>query len=243
MTSPFPIIGINTNYEPEPGGGEMTRIKPAYWQTVVDAGGLPVLMPQLDDQAMIDAFLDRVDGFVMIGGDDLSDRVLGSPGPPTAIPLTPLREKSDFTLLDRLLERRIPTLAICLACQQLNVLHGGTLYRDLPWDGPAVLMRHYSRLGGPGPNHALEIEPGSALNQALGATEAEVNSFHHQAIREVGGGLVRTAWAPDGITEAIEVEGQPFFLGVQWHPERMRQAESTRKLFAALLHHAVKSER
>lgn len=242
MSSPYPIIGVNTNLEPEEAGGDLTRIKPAYWESVVQAGGLPVMMPQLDDPKMIDAFLDRVDGFVMIGGDDLSAAKMGSPGPPTTVTLHPRRERTDFLLLERLLERGIPTLAICLACQQLNVIYGGTLYRDLPFDGPPVLLRHFSKLGGPTPTHAIAIAPGSALHGVLGDAEATVNSFHHQAVREPGRGLARTAWAPDGVTEALEVEALPFFLGVQWHPERMMPTDAgARKLFAALIRHALKS--
>lgn len=243
MATTYPTIGINTNFEPEEGGGDLTRIKPAYWQAIAEAGGLPLLMPQLDEARMIDAFIDRVDGFLMIGGDDISDERMGSAGPPTAVTLHPQREKTDFLLLERLLERRVPTLAICLGCQQLNVLRGGTLYRDLPTDGPPVLLRHFSRMGGPGPRHGIEIAPGSTLARVLKTGEATVNSYHHQAIRELGRGLTRTAWAPDGITEAVEAEEQPFFVGVQWHPERMRREETARKLFAALLHYAVKSGR
>lgn len=241
MSKPYPIIGINTNFEPEEGGGDLTRIKPAYWESIVAAGALPVLMPQLEDPRMIDAFIDRVDAFLMIGGDDISAARLGSPGPPPTVTLTPRRERSDFMLLERLLERGTPTLAICLACQQLNVIFGGTLYRDLPTDGPAVLLRHFSKAG-PNPRHNVAVVPGSALHRALDASdEIEVNSFHHQAVREVGRGLARTAWAPDGVTEAVEVEALPFFVGVQWHPERMMpREESARKLFAALVAHAVK---
>lgn len=241
MTSPYPMIGINTNLEPEEDGGDLTRIKPAYWEAVVHEGGLPLMMPQLDDPRMIDAFLDRVDGFVLIGGDDLSAQKMGSPGPATSVALHPRRERTDFLLLQRLLERAIPTLAICLACQQLNVIHGGTLYRDLPFDGPPVLLRHFSKVG-PTPTHAITIEPGSALHRVLGATEATVNSFHHQSVRELGRGLARTAWSADGLTEAIEVEALPFFVGVQWHPERMMPGDAgARKLFAALMEHALKS--
>lgn len=244
MTSSYPIIGINTNLEPEEDGGDLTRIKPAYWESVIHEGGLPVLMPQLDDPRLIDAFLDRVDGFMMIGGDDLSPTKMGSPGPPTTVTLHPRRERTDFLLLERLLERAVPTLAICLACQQLNVIYGGSLYRDLPCDGPPVLLRHFSKLGGPTPTHPIAIAPGSALHGVLGVDEATVNSYHHQAVRDVGSGLARTAWAPDGITEAIEVESLPFFVGVQWHPERMMPNDSgARKLFAALVRHALKSSR
>lgn len=240
MTNPYPIIGINTNFEPEESGADLTRIKPAYWQAIVDAGGLPVLMPQLDDARMIDTFLSRVDGFLMIGGDDLSDAKMGSPGPPTTITLHPRREKTDFMLLERLLERAVPTLAICLACQELNMIHGGTLYRDLPFDGPPVLLRHFNKGGGPAPTHAIEIASGSALHRTLGAGEAVVNSSHHQAIRDVGRGLTKTAWSPDGLTEAIEVDALPFFIGVQWHPETMPQDAAARKLFAGLLKSVIK---
>jgi putative glutamine amidotransferase len=246
MSQKLPIIGINTSLEPDDAGG-LTGIRPVYWEAVVQAGGMPVLMPQLQDPAMIEAFVDRVDAFLMVGGDDLTPPPQEGPAPATVIPVDPRRQRSDFMLLERLLARRVPTLAICLAFQELNVLHGGSLYQDLPFDGPPVLIRHYAKARGVKVTHTVTVAGESGLCRLWeGAGEALVNSCHHQAVRRLGSGLRRAAWAPDGITEAVEVEGQPFFLGVQWHPERMLGPERMmgderqRKLFGALLQCALK---
>lgn len=240
MTEHRPIIGINTALEPDCEGG-MTSIRPAYWEAIAQAGGIPLLMPQLEEPALIKAFLDQVDGFLMIGGDDLSSHKIGALALPTAVVLDPRRERSDFLLLEQLLERRIPTLSICLACQELNALFGGTLYQDLPFDGPPVLIRHYNKGGGPSLTHSVAVAEESLLGSIWGgASEVTVNSSHHQAVREVGAGLRRAAWAPDGITEAIEVVDHPFFIGVQWHPERMAGDSFQRKLFAALVRKILK---
>lgn len=226
--------------EPDPDGG-FTAIRPAYWEAIVQAGGVPVLLPQVEDPALIDAFLERVDGFLMIGGDDLSPRRTGTPANPTSIIIDPRRERTDFVLLERLLARRMPTLAICLAFQELNVLHGGSLYQDLLFDGPPGVLRHYAK-GGAKAEHGLKLEKSSLLSDLWdGAEEATVNSSHHQAIRQLGGGLRALGWSPDGLIEAISVENPTFFLGVQWHPERMASGDARqRKLFAALVQEAVK---
>jgi len=234
-----PLIGLNTSLEPD-AEGWLTGLRPAYWEAVVQAGGVPVLMPQLGDPALIEAFLERVDGFMMIGGDDLSPERLGTLPLPTTVAVDPRRERSDFLLLERLLARKIPTLSICLACQEINVIHGGTLYQDLPFDGPPVLIRHYSRSGGVTPTHPVSVGEDSSLSAIWeGTADVTVNSSHHQAIHGLGAGLRRVAWAPDNLTEGVEVEGQPFFLGVQWHPERMPDDPLQRKLFAALVHKAI----
>ncbi|MCL5269920.1 MAG: gamma-glutamyl-gamma-aminobutyrate hydrolase family protein [bacterium] len=241
MARSIPTIGINTGLETS-GWGLMTELRPAYWEAILHAGGLPILMPPLTEPTQLDAFLDRVDGYLMIGGDDLHAERFGGVTLPTVVPLEARREESDFRLLDRLLARRMPTLAICLACQELNVALGGAILQDLPVDGPEGVLRHFTRAREHPPlEHPVEVSEGSRLASALGhAGTIFVNSMHHQAIGRLGRGLRRTAWAPDGVTEAVEVEGQPFFLGVQWHPERMAGDPAQEKLFDTLVTKCLK---
>ena len=239
MTPHPPRIGITTQLEIT-GTRLMTGLRPPAWQAIVGAGGLPMLMPQLQEAALIDAFLDQVDGFLMVGGDDLPESRVGKPLPTVCTPIHPLRDRTDFLLLERLLARRIPTLALCLGMQELNVIHGGTLYLDLPADGPEGLIPHFRPEGDRLVSHPIVLEPESLPGRiwAEGAPET-VNSCHHQAVRDLGQGLRRSAWAPDGLTEAIEVTGQPFFLGEQWHPEYLQNQPEHQKLFAALVSQAV----
>lgn len=239
MTHHPPRIGINTQLEIT-GTRLMTGVRPPAWQAILGAGGLPMLMPQLQEAALIDAFLDQVDGFLMVGGDDLPENRAGRPLPAVCTPIHPLRDRTDFLLLERLLTRRIPTLAMCLGMQEINVIHGGSLYLDLPSDGPHGLIPHIRPDGDRLVTHAIALAPESRPERIWAGSPPEtVNSSHHQAVRDLGRGLRRVAWAPDGITEAIEVEGQPFFLGVQWHPEYLQNQPEHQKLFAALVSQAV----
>lgn len=240
MASRRPLIGINTQLEIE-GTRLMTGVRLPAWEAVVSAGGLPLLMPQLQDAPLIDQFLDQIDGFLMVGGDDLSAERIGQPVPPDSTPIHPLRDRTDFLLLERLLARRIPTLALCLGIQELNVIHGGSLYLDLPKDGPDGVITHFKPEGDRMVTHSLSVEADSLLGRLWqDAPAPAVNSCHHQAIRELGSGLQRVAWAEDGLTEAVEVQGQPFFLGVQWHPEQLINRPRHQILFASLVAQAIK---
>lgn len=229
-----PLIGVNTTFERK-AEGEITAIKPKYWRAVERAGGIPVLLPQLADREALREALGTLDGFVMIGGYDLKGERWGEPTLPAVTPIEPERETTDFLLIDLLMETRKPTLAICLGCQELNVACGGTLYQDLPTDGPESDVAHQGK-GGPAPTHAVGLDPGSRVAGIFGgAAEIEVNSRHHQGIARTGRGLKVSARAADGLTEALEVEGHPFMVGVQWHPEEMTEDPLQRGLFAALV--------
>jgi putative glutamine amidotransferase len=227
-----PRIGLNTTFERD-AEGERTILKPKYWRAVERAGGLPILFPQLADPLALREALELLDGFVMIGGYDLKGDRWGARTPAAVTPIEPERETTDFALLDLLVETRKPTLAICLGCQELNVARGGTLYLDLPTDGPPQSLAHDGKRGPA--THPVQVEPGSLLARALGAAgRIEVNTRHHQGIARVGQAVRVTARADDGLAEGIELEDHPFCLGVQWHPEEIDD-DRQRGLFAALI--------
>lgn len=229
-----PLIGVNTTFERN-AEGEITAIKPKYWRAVERAGGIPVLIPQIAHAAALGEALERLDGFVMIGGYDLKGERWGEATLPSVVPIEPEREATDFALLQLLMKSRKPTLAICLGCQELNVACGGTLYQDLPTDGPRSEIQHQGK-DGHVPEHTVEIESGSRLATALKSSgPLKVNSRHHQGIAKLGDGLRAVARAKDGIVEALEFEGHPFLLGVQWHPEEMVEDANQVALFEALV--------
>jgi putative glutamine amidotransferase len=238
MSNRHPLIGLNTdNYS---ASGQVDGLRPKYWQALVSAGAIPVLIPQIQDEERLLGVLGHLHGFVMIGGDDLPARRFGQEDLPSAIPMRPERDRSDFCLLDLLLQSPKPTLAICLGCQELNVIRGGSLYRDLFTEGPRSSVRHYEK-----PSvyldHEVTVEAGGKTAVALGKDgRVLVNSSHHQAIRDLGRGLTVTARAPDGIIEAVEVEDHPWFVGVQWHPELMTDRPEQARLFNSLVNQAQK---
>ena len=216
---PRAFIGINADVVP--AGKQsvaMIRLPLGYMDAIVAAGGLPVVVPPCCREVEADDYLDRLDGFVLIGGADLDPRRHGLPTHP-GVQLMPVRrDDSDRRLVERLLDRRMPVLGIGLGMQQINVACGGTLYLHLPEEMPRCLP-HLDPTGVPH-RHAARIEPGTHIEEIYGGEEIRVNSCHHQAVRQVGKGFRVSAVAPDGVIEAIESTDPDWFcIGVQWHPE------------------------
>jgi putative glutamine amidotransferase len=227
-----PLIGVST-YRETASWGAWTFpavLLPAGYATFVQrAGGLPMLLPPGAPDP-VDAARETVaalDGLLVAGGADLDPALYGAePGPHTG-PLRPDRDRWESALLRAALDRDLPVLAVCRGMQLLNVLRGGTLVQHLPeavgHDGHA---REPGRMG----RHAVRLAPGSLPERLLGA-EAEVRTYHHQAVGALGTGIEAAGWAADGTVEAVVLTGRAFVLGVQWHPE----AGDDPRLFEALV--------
>jgi putative glutamine amidotransferase len=226
-----PFIGINADVT---AAGKLhvahVRLNAGYFDAVVAAGGLPVILPPLAQDTEINALLDRVDGVILSGGLDIDPKRWGLPTHPSIQPIAERREENDRILLRRIVARRVPVLGIGLGMQQLNLACKGTLYLHLPEDQPRALP-HRDPSGGPH-RHAVLIEPGTRLEEIYGGGEIRVNSHHHQAVRQPGVGLRVGALGPDGIIEAIEaVDPNWFCVGVQWHPESETASALDMQLF------------
>jgi putative glutamine amidotransferase len=196
-------------------GGIIDLHHAPYAHAVAAAGGTPVQIPREVEPA---ALLERLDAIVLSGGEDVDPRRYGDrPGTHTT-QLDPERDALELELIEVALEIDLPLLAICRGCQLLNVGRGGTLVAHLPLDegeahGQLAYPLH-ARV------HGLEVVAGGPLDGLLDA-DVQVNSFHHQAVAELGNGVVAAAHAPDGVLEAITVGRRA--LGVQWHPEYLRE--------------------
>jgi len=228
-----PLIGITAAYDDRRAGFHSFRQD--YIRAVELGGGLPVVVAPLRDPKGAARMLERLDGLVLSGGSDVDPALYGQAPHPKLGKV--IRERDDFELaLTRAaLERDLPTLAICRGHQVLNVATGGTLVQDIP----SIVERggdHDARSERWERTHDVRIEPGSRLHRILGRDRVDVNSFHHQALDELGQGLVVSARSSvDGIIEGVELPGRRFVLGVQWHPESFwNQVESFQGLFAAL---------
>jgi putative glutamine amidotransferase len=219
-----------------------------YIDSVVAAGGLPVVIPPYEDPALLDQALERLDGFCFIGGDDYDPAHYGGHPQPASDLVAPRRHRFDIVLAERVLDRtEKPVLGICGGLQLFNIARGGALVQDIAseWksSGGQSLQHASTEREGTAQarnifRHSVRVEPASRLAGVLGANTVSVNSWHHQAIdpNRLGSGFVVTARSDDGIIEAIEgKDGKRFLVAVQWHPERMQDDAKQRALFKALV--------
>jgi putative glutamine amidotransferase len=170
------------------------------------------------------ALLELCDGLVVTGGAfDVPPELYGEPRRPGCGPTRPERTAFELEVLKLALARDLPLLGVCGGMQLLAVARGGTLYQDLATD--LGLGGHEQPAPKDRPSHAVRIEAGSRLAELIGASSLQVNSTHHQAVRDPGAGVTISARADDGLVEAIELEGHRFALGVQWHPESAARHE------------------
>jgi len=205
---------------------EAALIPRSYARAVHRAGGLPLLLPPYDADALSDAplddLLDRLDAIVLAGGSDVDPASYGAQREGATGTTWPERDAFEIALTDAALDRGTPILGICRGMQLLNVALGGTLLQHLP-----EAVGHSDHLHTPGAfgDHHVRLEPGSLAARAAGATQVAVKSHHHQGIDRVGEGLRVTGWAvDDNTTEAIELPEARYALGVLWHPEEDGQS-------------------
>jgi len=216
-----PIIGI-TAYGRESGPrGMQFSLPTAYVDAVRSGGGLPILLAP--GEADVGATLDAVDGLVFAGGGDVAPSRTGGEHE-TNYAVDSERDGFEFELLGAALERELPVLAICRGLQLLNVARGGSLHAHLP-DAFGDAVPHRVAPLDPVP-HRVAIEAGVGLGRLFDSGEFEIESWHHQAVDRLGEGLRPSAFAPDGVVEALELEGAPSVLAVQWHPELQREPGS-----------------
>jgi putative glutamine amidotransferase len=230
MTPPrTPIVGITTyghDHRPQ------FRLPSAYVQALRRAGALVWMIPP--GEGRVGELLGRLDAVVLAGGGDVDPALYGGRLGETFYAIDRVRDDGEIALVHALLERRVPTLAICRGMQIANVALGGSLIEHLPDEvGQGIAHR------GDGPYtsslHPVSVSPGSRL-AGLTGPEPMTSSSHHQALRRVAAGLTVTARAADGTIEAVEIPEQPFFLGVQWHPEETSEHDpAQQRLFEALI--------
>jgi putative glutamine amidotransferase len=221
----------------DPNGAIKTMELPVdYAEAVIRAGGLPVLLPWTKDVAVRAELLELVDGLLVPGGNDLDPHLYGQEKHPATKLTAKERQDFDFAILSLAEQRQLPTLGICMGCQTMNVQRQGTLHQHLPEleTPPETTVLEHRKSGDRVNAHAVTIRPNTALAGAMGLETLEANSRHHQGIAKLGHGLVATAFAPDGLVEAVEDPTLPFWVAVQWHPENLKGTAHER-LFEALV--------
>jgi len=236
-----PAIGITCDYDL---GISSQSISPGrsyffsnknYAQAVEKSGGLPLLLPCLSSEEIVEAFLDKIDGLLLSGGVDIDPSYYGEEPGPRLGGLNPERAAFEVMIIQRALEQDIPLLGICGGHQLLNVVARGSLYQDIYSQVPQVL-NHRQRAPRWYPYHTVQIEKESKLRQILRIDSLRVNSRHHQAVKNLGKDFKVSASTSDNIIEAIESTVHRFVIGVQWHPEDMFERDAhARSLFQALI--------
>ncbi len=242
MTKDRPLIGINTDYRAaSKGRSPYCVISQGYFDCILAAGGLPVLLPPLTKEHDLAPIFHRLDGLVLTEGDDLDPKKMGL-GPHPSIQTVPeRRELADRLLCKLVQQRKMPVLGIGLGMQELTVCYGGGIYQHLPEDLPRSIP-HRDPQGGVH-RHIVVMEKGTMLEEIYGEGEIRVNSYHHQGVRKLPPGFRAGALAPDGLIEAIEWSGEDWFcVGVQWHPQTDGTVSLDMQLIEAFVNAAGKAQ-
>lgn len=224
-----PLIGITCGQEQE-----RLFITRYYGEAIQKAGGIPVLLPVTGDQRLFEDYEQLLDGLLLTGGDDLDPALFGEEPLRGLGPVDPERDFFELELCRRFAVSHKPVFGICRGMQVLNVAYGGTIYQDLLRQLPDSL-EHRQKAPKNRVSHRVTVENSSLLRGLLKQSTLRVNSFHHQAVKDLGAGLKAVAVASDGVIEGIERENG-FVLGVQWHPELLWQDhEEQERLFVAFV--------
>ena len=230
-------IGINANWDTDK---KRVNIPNDYVTAVIRAGGLPLLCPLTDDAAVWKAMVDKCDGFIFPGGEDIHPKEYGEEVLPGCGQIVPERDAQELFTYNYLLTTGKPFLAICRGIQLVNVAHGGTLYQDIS-SQLATDVDHARYHISVGPIHQVEIQEGTLLKDILGQTSALVNSRHHQNVKAVGKGLRVNAISQDGLIEGLEYEDGYPGIALQWHPENLAATyPAMQRLFDWLVKEAEK---
>jgi putative glutamine amidotransferase len=214
-----PLIGINMDLRTSAKSRTPHSLTPTgYYDCLVTAGALPIMIPPLMRDSDLLPILEKLDGVVLTGGDDLDPRKMGLSPHPSVNPMCERRELSDRILCKLVQQLKLPTLGIGLGMQELNVVAGGGLFVHLPEDLPKCIP-HYDPHGG-AHRHTVVMQPKTRLAEIYGPGEIRVNSYHHMGIRKLAPNFRASALAPDGLIEAYEGKEPGWWVvGVQWHPE------------------------
>lgn len=245
-----PLIGITCNFDPTDSAGMLTHFGVAgqgfhmlaehYIKAVEKAGGIPIMIPIYQDFDNAKTLIDRMDGILISGGNDVDPQRYGEFISKECGSIVPERDEQDIAIVKYVVEETAkPILGICRGIQVFNIAMGGTIYQDLGKAGfhdhfiSAIPLNHAS--------HEISIEKDSLLYDILRKTRIGVNSFHHQAVKDLGNGLaVMARSVTDNVIEAIQIPGKRMAMAVQWHPEMMYDSDEQAKIFTRFIKEAAK---
>jgi putative glutamine amidotransferase len=238
----LPLIGITCTQDSPLNGATIDRVAVAYTRAVANAGGSPLIIPTDFPVDQIKALREQLDGILLTGGGDVDPIRYRGEQHPNLMFVSEQRDELEIHLAKLAAKTNWPMLGICRGIQVMNVALHGTLYVNLPTQINSEIDHNTPMdMGRDMIAHEVKIEPGTRLAKILGMDNVPVNSFHHQASRDVAPGLKISARAPDGVVEGLELPDHRFFVGVQWHPECIQVHDEQQALFRAFIEAAQPS--
>jgi putative glutamine amidotransferase len=228
-----PIIGITSNIREE----KLLTTGLSNIRAILNAGGIPIVLPNVTDEAVADQIAQSIQGLLVTGGGDIDPTFFDEEPLPSLGEVCPDRDIFELMIIKKMLELDKPVLGICRGCQMINVAAGGSLFQDIYSQHREKLLQHAQKAPRTHMSHFVEVVETSLLYQIVGSTRFKVNSFHHQAVKSTPTDFEITAHAADGIVEAFESKRHRFVVGVQWHPENLAGQNDIHslKLFRALV--------
>lgn len=212
-----PLILVTAAYDYDKN---TSYIKNLYCEALMEAGAAPMLLPLSTNEDLINAYIDKCDGLMVTGGPDVDASYYGENNMTYNGELSPYRDTMELELINKAFEAKKPILGICRGMQVINVALGGTLYQDIHTQiKERPLIKHSQNAPRWYETHKVNIKRDSFIGRCFNAETVPVNSFHHQAVKDIAPDFEPTAWSEDGIIEGIEYSKNTFIIGVQWHPE------------------------
>jgi putative glutamine amidotransferase len=226
-----PIIGITTNQSKNASGQATIMLMQSYVNAVIQAEGVPVLIPSLIAEDGWDAVYSRLDGILFSGGGDIGLEFSPGDPHPRIDDVDLARDSIELKMVQAAASDGKPFLGICRGCQVVNVALGGNLYTHIPDQLPNALDHSYPGNMRTVLVHEIKIDEGTQIAESFGEPIIKVNSLHHQGLKDIAPAIRVAGQAPDGLVEAIELPDHPFGVAVQWHPEWLTDQAGTRNLF------------
>ena len=248
--SRIPLIGITADLAGVPAKGTRAEQEPAlflpqrYCRAIQEVGGIPLILPPIASRNGLRRIVQGLDAILISGGNfDIHPSYYGEKPIRTLGLIKKERTEFELELVDLALKQNLPILGICGGAQAINVALGGSLYQDIATQLPNA-TRHEQGVKRDKGGHPIRIHSGTQLRQIVKRPTMEVNTTHHQAVREVGKGLAINATAEDGLIEGLESSNHRFVLGVQWHPEILAHKDPCeRRIFSSFIAAARRSHR
>lgn len=233
---PNPLIGVTLSRDVTKSQFQLHNLSDSYVQAVRSAGGIPVLIPVGQSPEDWPALRAHLGGVLFTGGGDIDPVLFHGQPHPRVYEVDEGRDTLELGLARLAAESGWPFLGICRGIQVINVALGGTLYTDIQDQHPAHLKHDfYPDIPRNYLAHSVEVAAGSKLAAVVAPGKLEVNSLHHQGLDQLAPGLRAVAHSADPLVEAVELEGHPFGMGVQWHPEWLQEHASMRALMRAFV--------